>query len=61
MTVDEGGRDSMQGRSERREKVWKVARYCPERPYIELRVPGEIKTVYRIDFRILSHDQGNQA
>jgi hypothetical protein len=42
----------------RREGLIKVSRYCPERPYVELRVPEEINTVRGIAFRILSHDQG---
>lgn len=36
-----------------------VAQYCPERPYVELRVPAEVQVIRRIVFKISSHDQGN--
>lgn len=36
-----------------------VTQYCPERPYVELRIPLELLHIRRIIFRINSHDQGD--
>ena len=38
--------------------LMRLARYCPERAYVELRVPKTIKTLNTVTFRISSHDQG---
>ena len=35
-----------------------VSRHCPERPYVELRVPEKFKSIIAIIFTISSHDQG---
>jgi len=46
---------------EKREGLIKVSRYCPERVYLELRVPEDIHSVTRVIFRIVSHDQGKEG
>jgi len=38
-----------------------VSQYCPERPYVELRVPKDVATVDYIIFTTVSHDQGQLA
>ena len=43
---------------EKRENLIEVSRFCPERVYLELRVPEDIHFVTRVIFRIVSHDQG---
>jgi hypothetical protein len=37
-----------------------VTQYCPERPYVELRIPSELEVIRRIVFKITSHDQGDE-
>jgi hypothetical protein len=46
---------------EKREGLIEVSRYCPERVYLELRVPDDIHSVTRVIFRIVSHDQGKEG
>jgi hypothetical protein len=43
---------------EKREGLVEVSRFCPERIYVELRLPKEAYFVHQVIFRILSHDQG---
>lgn len=38
-----------------------VTQYCPERPYVELRIPLELGYIHRIVFKIDAHDQGKKS
>jgi hypothetical protein len=38
-----------------------VTQYCPERPYVELRIPLELRHIRCIVFKIDSHDQGDDG
>lgn len=38
-----------------------VTQYCPERPYVELRIPSELRYIRRIIFKIDAHDQGENS
>ena len=42
----------------KREDIFQVCRICPERPYVELQVPENSRSIHRVDFTITSHDQG---
>ena len=42
----------------RAEALFEVSWYCPERPYVELRVPLNIKSIRAVNFKTVSHDQG---
>lgn len=44
-------------RAERTELV-QVHDHCPDRPYIELEVPEDAKTVVGVTFSVISRDQG---
>ncbi|KAI0095420.1 heterokaryon incompatibility protein-domain-containing protein [Hypoxylon sp. NC0597] len=43
---------------EKRNYEVEVARWCPEKPYIELLVPEDVQAVSQVVFRTDSHDQG---
>ena len=45
---------------EKRDGLIEVSKYCPERVYLELRVPEDIQSVSRVIFRMVSHDQGTE-
>lgn len=47
-----------QRHSVKREDIWQVCRMCPERPYVQLQVPVNAKSVQQVKFTIVSHDQG---
>jgi hypothetical protein len=44
--------------SEKRQGLVEVSRSCPERIYVELRLPEDAYFVHKVIFRTLSHDQG---
>ncbi|OTA96500.1 hypothetical protein M434DRAFT_27637 [Hypoxylon sp. CO27-5] len=43
---------------EKRSYEVEVARWCPEKPYVELLVPEDVRAVSEVVFRTDSHDQG---
>ncbi|KAK5654659.1 hypothetical protein OQA88_6982 [Cercophora sp. LCS_1] len=45
--------------SRQRRDLIEVCRNCPERIYLELRIPSDIQSVDRIIFTLSSHDQGS--
>jgi hypothetical protein len=46
--------------SAKRSELEIVTQYCPERPYVELHIPSELRFIRRIIFKIDSHDQGDE-
>ena len=44
-----------------RTELIQVSQYCPERAYVEVRLPNNIGAVRRVIFKTTSHDQGKHA
>lgn len=44
--------------SNTRTNLVQVSSYCPDRPYVELRIPESVQNVKQVHFSVLSHDQG---
>ena len=43
-----------------RAELVKVDENCPERPYVELGLPKDVKAVIAVHFEIVARDQGLQ-
>ncbi|KAL2060293.1 hypothetical protein VTL71DRAFT_9688 [Oculimacula yallundae] len=57
-TQSEERHDQQKSICARAQGLFKVSWYCPERPYVEIRVPLNVDSIQAIIFKTVSHDQG---